>query len=375
MTPSKLPETQTTPSIHAATRSAIRQTLARWYGKNRRDLPWRNTDDPYAIWVSEVMLQQTQVKTVIPYFQRFMEHFPDVHQLARADEQAVLKMWEGLGYYSRARNLQRAARMVAGTMGGRVPSDWPAIRQLPGVGDYIAAAVLSIAFSKPHAVVDGNVKRVLARLFLIETPVNATGGHSVFQQHADALLDRSHPGQHNQAVMELGALVCTPKQPLCDGCPAGRFCKALGTGGIDQFPRRLARKKVGRQLWVAGVVVKSGHVLMTQRPGTGLLAGLWEFPGGVVDNDGDPLEICTQKVKAHVGLEAPAQSHITTVRHAYTHFKLQLEIYLCPYRKGRIRLSGPASFKWIRFDRLSQLPLHQAIHKALPAIGQALSLR
>ncbi|MFZ1983631.1 MAG: A/G-specific adenine glycosylase [Desulfatitalea sp.] len=209
----------TPPAIPPGTRAAIRRTLGAWYDTHRRDLPWRYTRDPYAIWVSEVMLQQTQVKTVTPYFQRFMQRFPDVGRLAQADEQSVLKSWEGLGYYSRARHLHQAAQRVVHEWDGRLPSTWPEIRQLPGIGDYIAAAVLSIAFAQPHAVVDGNVKRVLARLLRMATPINAAAGHQLFQAAADRLLDVQDPGRHNQAMMELGALVCTPQTPLCAQCP------------------------------------------------------------------------------------------------------------------------------------------------------------
>lgn len=360
-------------TIHPSTRNAVQHTIARWYQKRRRDLPWRQTLDPYAVWVSEVMLQQTQVKTVVPYFQRFMEAFADVKQLAHADEQRVLKLWEGLGYYSRARNLHRAARLVVERFNAQVPDDWHTFRQLPGVGDYIGAAVLSIAFSKPYAVVDGNVKRVLARLFMLETEVNVAKGHAVFQPVADQLLERSHPGRHNQAVMELGAMVCTPRQPLCAQCPLQRHCKALKAGQVHNYPRRTARKAVGRQRWAAAVVFKNGRLLLTQRPGAGLLAGMWEFPGGQVQEGQDPAQACSDAIKASVGLKAPVKAHIVTVNHTYTHFKLQLDLYLCPYQSGRVRLNGPAAFKWIAFEKLSRLPLHRAVHKALPAVEQVLA--
>lgn len=359
-------------TIHAGTRNAMQYALAGWYQENRRDLPWRRTHDPYAVWVSEVMLQQTQVKTVVPYYQRFMAEFPDVRRLARAGEQRVLKLWEGLGYYSRARNLQRAARLVVERFNAQVPDEWHSFRQLPGVGDYIGAAVLSIAFSKSHAVVDGNVKRVLARLFMMDTAVNVARSHTVFQQVADQLLDRSHPGRHNQAVMELGAVVCTPKQPLCLQCPLQQHCKALKARAVHKYPHRTARRTVGHQRWVAGVVVKNGRLLLTQRPGKGLLAGLWEFPGGQVAEGQDPMHVCFDTIKASVGLRAPVKAHIVTVQHTYTHFKLRLDLYLCPYQSGRVRLDGPAAFKWIAFEKLSQLPLHRAVHKALTAVEQML---
>ncbi|MDA8139160.1 MAG: A/G-specific adenine glycosylase [Desulfobacteraceae bacterium] len=363
------------PIIVPATRAALRRALAAWYEQVRRDLPWRRTQDPYAIWVSEVMLQQTQVKTVVPYYQRFLECFPTIGHLARVDLQAVLKLWEGLGYYSRARNLHRAARMVVETMGGRVPDQWPAFRSLPGVGDYIAAAVLSIAFGRPYGVVDGNVKRVLARLFTMEIPVNGAGSHKPFQAVADQLLDVESPGQHNQAVMELGAAVCAPRNPLCEGCPLSRFCQAFKAHTVVQYPRRSVRRAVGRQQWAAGVVIRNGRLLLTQRPAAGLLAGLWEFPGGPVQTGAAPDLACNRAIRDMVGLEVHVEGHLVSVRHAYTHFKLQLEIFLCSAPQGRVRLHGPAAFRWVTLAQLDQLPLHKAVHKALAAEGVSETLR
>ena len=199
--------------------AAVRRALGAWYRKNQRRLPWRATQDPYRVWVSEVMLQQTQVKTVIPYWERFLEAFPDVESLAAAETQAVLKHWEGLGYYRRAHHLMAAARAIVEEHDGRLPTEREAFRRLPGVGDYIANAVLSIAFGQPWAVVDGNVKRVLARLFRLEEPVKRPAAHALYQALADRLLDTTDPSGHNQGLMELGALVCTPRNPSCRACP------------------------------------------------------------------------------------------------------------------------------------------------------------
>ncbi len=348
--------------------TAIRRALGAWYDTHQRDLPWRRTADPYAIWVSEVMLQQTQVKTAEPYFHRFMRRFPDVGTLARADEQSVLKLWEGLGYYSRARHLHRAARTVAADWGGLLPSDWEPIRQLPGVGDYIAAAVLSIAFGRPFAVVDGNVKRVLARLLCLDTPVNAAAGHQIYQTEADALLDARNPGRHNQAMMELGALICTPKAPRCDQCPLARYCICFKNRLTDRYPRRAERRSVKTQHWVAGAVVKEGRLLLTRRPDNGLLGGLWEFPCGPVGDTADMATACMEKIRQTVGLTVATPIQIVTVRHAYTHFKLRLTLCLCHYAGGRIRRNGPAACSWVRPRELSRFALHKAVHKALPAL-------
>lgn len=353
----------------AADRNAIRKKLGAWYDTRRRDLPWRRTSDPYAIWVSEVMLQQTQVKTVEPYFHRFMQRFPDVTALARADAQAVLKLWEGLGYYSRARHLRQAAQKVVAEMGGRLPSDWERMRQLPGVGDYIAAAVLSIAFGQPYAVVDGNVKRVLSRLLCLETPVDTPAGHKAYQTEADALLESSDPGRHNQAMMELGALICVPQKPLCERCPLVRHCRGFKRGVVQHYPRRAGRRTVETQYWVAGAVLKEGRLLLTRRADQGLLAGLWEFPGGPVGDPQDDLPAaCMEKMRQLVGLAVAPPMEVVTVQHAYTHFKLHLTLFLCRYQGGRIRRAGPSACVWVRPHELARFPLHKAVHKALPAL-------
>ncbi|MDY0311539.1 MAG: A/G-specific adenine glycosylase, partial [Desulfobacterales bacterium] len=256
----------------------IRGALGRWYDTHRRDLPWRRTTDPYAIWVSEVMLQQTQVATVGSYYARWLERFPTVAHLAAADLQNVLKCWEGLGYYARARNFHRAAQILVRQLGGRVPDDPVAFRALPGVGDYIAAAVLSIAFGRPLAVVDGNVKRVLARFLKIDAPANAPTAHKMFAPVAAQWLDSRDPGRFNQAVMELGALICTPRQPRCEVCPIADGCRSLAEGCQADYPRRLPRRAVPEHRLLAAVVEKGGRLLIVQRPMDGLLGGLWEFP-------------------------------------------------------------------------------------------------
>jgi A/G-specific adenine glycosylase len=358
---------ESAPSVPSGEQSRIRRALAVWYESNRRDLPWRRTRDPYAIWISEVMLQQTQVKTVIPYFQRFMDLFPNPASLACAEEDAVLKAWEGLGYYSRARNLRRAAQAMQAA-GGCVPCDWASLRKLPGIGDYIASAVLSIAFEKPYAVVDGNVKRVLARLLCIDAPVNHAGGHALFQAAADGLLARRQPGRHNQAVMELGALVCTPRRPLCARCPLRLHCRALRSGAVDHYPRRAQSPTAGEQQWSAGVIVKNGHMLLVRRPSGGLLGGMWEFPSVRPPAGEDPAQACLAYIRSALGLTVRLHRRIACVRHAYTHFKLRLEVFLFDWQSGNVRLDGPAAFQWVQPGRIPQPALHRAAHKVLHAV-------
>ena len=351
---------------HPNTARAIRRSLHTWYRKHHRRLPWRETQDPYRIWISEVMLQQTQVKTVIPYYHRFLAAFPDINSLANADSQAVLKLWEGLGYYRRAHHLMDAARKIVHEWDGRLPDQREAFRTLPGVGDYIANAVMSIAFNQPWAVVDGNVKRVLARLFRMDDPVNRAAAHPRFQALADHLLDRKNASIHNQALMELGALICTPRNPDCDRCPLASKCRANREGVVDRYPVREQKARVPEHTMVAGMVLKRGKMLLVRRPDEGFLGGLWEFPGDRCQTQETAAEACRRTVLERAGLQVTVGEPIAVMKHAYTHFKITLEVFTCCWESGRIRLDGPAAFRWVRRQDLQAFPLPGAMKKVLP---------
>lgn len=346
----------------------FQKRLRAWFDAHQRRLPWRETRDPYAIWVSEVMLQQTQVNTVIPYYHRFLERFPDLYGLAQADLQTVLKVWEGLGYYARARNLHKAAGVVASENGGRIPSDWHGFCRLPGVGEYIAAAVLSIAFDRPLAVVDGNVKRVLARLLRIGLPVNRTDAYPTFKTAAEELLNRKRPGQHNQALMELGALICRPVRPDCALCPVAAFCQACLNAVVADFPKRLASPRVSERRSVVGVVWKNERLLIVQRPPQGLLGGLWELPGGEGESGARPADKLAAEIQKQVNLTVRIESRLGRIRHVYTHFRLWMDVYACHYVSGRVDLRGPTDFRWVKPLEMERFPLHKAVHKVLPLI-------
>ena len=350
----------------------VRRKLLAWYAGHQRKLPWRETSDPYAIWVSEVMLQQTRVETVIDYYLRFIKRFPTVTHLARADVQEVLKLWEGLGYYSRARNLHRAAGIVVERFNGRVPDDPAAFQSLPGVGDYIAAAVLSIAFGKVLPVVDGNVKRVLARLLEIDTPVNRSGSHKIFREPVQAWICPHQPAIFNQAVMELGALVCRPKNPRCDQCPVSTLCRAFQHDRTHQYPKRDPSRKIPHRHAVIGVIVKKENLLVMQRPMEGFLGGLWEFPTLPADDGAMARAEVAQRLQDETGLTVAVDRRLTRVDHAYTHFKLSADVYLCRYVGGRVRRKNARSHRWLRFRQLADLPLHKANHKFLDALENAL---
>lgn len=342
--------------------------LMDWYHANHRKLPWRRTGDPYRIWVSEVMLQQTQVNTVIPYYNAFLDLFPDVKALAEADLQDVLKAWEGLGYYSRARNLKRAAESVMEKHDGFVPGAWNVFRELPGVGDYISSAVLSIAFGLPFAAVDGNVKRVLSRFHGLDSPVNENGSHPVFYRAANEMLDRKNPGLHNQAMMELGAMICKPKTPGCSNCPFAPRCAAKRMGTVEFYPKRTPRKKPPEYRAVSGIIRKNGRILVVRRPEDGLLGGLWDFPGDTIQPDSPPGEALIRIAEKNLGIQIRIIEESGTVKHAYTHFRINVTVFRCVHAGGRVRRSGPAAHKWIVPGKIKELPFSTAGRKMFPLI-------
>ncbi len=346
----------------------IREPLLQWYRVHHRRLPWRETADPYSIWVSEVMLQQTRVNTVLAYYECFLGRFPDIISLAEADSQEVLKVWEGLGYYARARNLHKAAQVVATEYRGKIPDDWNTFKSLPGVGEYIASAVQSIAFAGRHAVVDGNVKRVLARLLALNAPANAAPSYSIFKGLATRLLDPGSPGIFNQAVMELGALICRPVNPGCVGCPLRWECRAFQTGTVNEYPRKIQRKPPPTRKMTAGVICRNGELLITQRPSDGLLGGLWEFPGGEVLPGEEAPAACMRRIRETTGLDVAVDAYLTQVRHAYTHFKVVMEVFYCRYLSGEIRLDGPQEYRWILMNEIEDYPFPRVNHKFIPLI-------
>jgi A/G-specific adenine glycosylase len=346
----------------------IRARLKSWYQKNQRPLPWRKTDNPYLIWVSEVMLQQTQVNTVIPYYQKFIRRFPDVRRLAKAELQDVLKIWEGLGYYARARNLHKAAGVVVEKFGGTVPGSWDEFRSLSGVGDYIASAVLSIAFNTPYPVVDGNVKRVLARVMAMDALVNQSSSDKRFRETAGALLDHDDPGAFNQAVMELGALVCKPFKPECRACPLKSQCLAFKRKQVVSYPKSLERPASPVRHLAIGVICKNGKALIVRRPENGLLGGLWEFPSGRMEPDESSESACVRMIKEQVNLKVSIQSQLISIRHAYTHFKIKADVFVCDCISGRVRLNGPVDYQWVRPGDLKNYPFPKANNKFIPML-------
>jgi A/G-specific adenine glycosylase len=344
---------------------AIRRALLAWYRKNRRDLPWRRTRDPYAIWISETMLQQTRVETVIPYYERFLARFPDVQTLADADADDVLGAWAGLGYYSRARNLQAAARQVAETHGGHVPDAVEDLRALPGIGRYTAGALASIAFDRPEPIVDGNVARVLSRLLGIREDVKQPAVVRRLWEEAAELARGRSPGDLNQALMELGALVCTPGEPRCPVCPLRSRCDAHAEGDAASLPVQSKKPAARRMEAAAAWLPRRGKVLAVRRPPKGLLGGLWELPGGELARREDPAAGLARNLRERVGLAVGRTDYVGHVEHVFTHRRLRLHLFRCDTPVGRTRLSGFDAHRWLAPRALAELPHAATMRKAL----------
>jgi A/G-specific adenine glycosylase len=332
--------------------------LLAWYAQHARDLPWRGQNDPYAVWVSEIMLQQTRVETVIPYFTRWMERFPTLHALAHSTEQEVLKLWEGLGYYSRARNLHRAARLMVEQYGGEFPRDLKELRRLPGIGRYTAGAIASIAFGVDAPALDGNIRRVLARLFNVAEPIRSSQGERRLWELAAMHLPPGRAAAYNQALMDLGATICTPQKPACDRCPIRQFCQAWQLGVQDERPVRLQNPATPHHVVTAAVIRKGEQVLLAQRPKSGLLGGLWEFPGGKLQA-GESLTECLQReIREELGAEICVQQEIGVYRHAYTHFRVTLHAYHCSLKDGaHPRPLQVEDIRWATLTSLNDYPM------------------
>lgn len=346
----------------------IRARLLTWYHHHRRDLPWRDETSPYRIWISEVMLQQTQVATVIPYYHRFLQRFPTLADLAAAPLDDVLKAWEGLGYYARARNLHRAALEIVEKHGGRFPATYAALRALPGFGEYTAGAVASIAFGEPVPAIDGNVKRVLARLFALREDVNRGQTGRQLREIAATLVDLTAPGDWTQALMELGATVCLPQTPKCLLCPLNDLCQARLLGLERELPVKPAKKVRPHFDVTAAVVRENGRVLIAQRPPEGLLGGLWEFPGGKVEA-GETLAAALQReMREELGLEIAVDEPIVMVKHGYTHFKITLHAFACRLITGQPQALGVADWRWVTLDELDAFPFPRTDQKIIAAL-------
>ncbi len=347
--------------------------LLTWYAHNKRSMPWRSdSPDPYRVWISEIMLQQTQVAAVIPYFERWMQAFPHIGALAEADQEEVLKLWEGLGYYSRARNLHKAAIMVMSEFDGVMPNTVDDLRKLPGIGAYTAGAIGSIAYGLDVPLVDGNVKRVFARVFEIDTPINTPAGEKEMWAKAETLVPAGQAGDYNQALMDLGATICRPKNPLCLLCPVQQQCAAQAQGLQGELPVKKKKKPVPHYDVAAAVIQHDGKLLIAQRPQDKLLGGMWEFPGGKQEAGETLPETLVREIQEELAMTIRVGDHITQVTHAYTHFKITLDAFFCEWVSGEPQAIECADWKWVTVDQLTDYPMGK-VDRTIAAVLQSAS--
>jgi A/G-specific adenine glycosylase len=345
---------------------SIQRQLIDWYGKNHRKLPWRDTRDPYYIWVSEVMLQQTRVDTVIPYFLNFIEKFPTIEALAQAHEEAVLKAWEGLGYYSRVRNLQRGARVVMAQYDGLVPNNLHEIRKIPGIGPYTAGAILSIAYDKPVPAVDGNVMRVFSRLFCIENDIADGKTKNEMEKIGNVVVPEDNPSFFNQGLMELGALICTPLSPKCVACPIYGKCCAAEKGIQNELPIKKKKQAAKDVALEVALVWKKDKLLLMKRPTDGLLASLWAFPAVEKEGSWEPGTSIMQELKEHYGVTVGKIAYAFDAHHVFTHLKWNMKVYDCEL-SAEEKIEYP-QIQWVTLEETKNYAIPTAFMKVLKKI-------
>jgi len=345
----------------------LRSNLLTWYAQAGRQLPWRNIENPYAIWVSEMMLQQTQVKTVLPYYERWLAQFPTVEALAAADLQTVLKAWEGLGYYARARNLYRAAQRIVSEHNGQIPQDFDAITDLPGIGRTTAGGILSSAYNLPYALLDGNVKRVLARL--VALPVPPAKAMNTLWDVSEHVLDPENPRDFNQAIMDLGATLCTRRQPDCPRCPWQKHCRAYNLNVQTEIPMTESKAPIPhKHIGVAVIWNDQGQVLIDRRKQEGLLGGLWEFPGGKIEV-GETVEACIRReIQEELGIDIAVGELLCTVTHTYSHFKVTLNVHHCTHLSGDPQPIECDEVRWVNLDQIEEYPFPKANIQIIDAL-------
>lgn len=345
------------PSLSSRWKQQFRRWLLSWFAKNKRDLPWRHSPNAYRIWVSEVMLQQTTVKMATPHFERFLTAFPTVEALAAADETQVLRQWEGLGYYRRARGMHAAAKQIVTQHSGEFPRDLIALQKLPGIGRYTAGAIRSMAYNLPAPILETNTMRLFARLVGYRGDPTKSAGQKILWSVAEDILPRLQVSLFNQALMELGSLICTPSDPKCENCPVASLCEARAAGLQDVIPPPAVKQKFTSVREAAVIIRKNGHILVRQCGEKERWAGLWDFPRFEITGEG-PLFVSKEiqtKVRDLTGITAEPGGLLTTIKHGVTRYRITLDCYAAQYRSGRV--SAHKNVRWIRVKELSNLPL------------------
>ncbi|MBC8323502.1 MAG: A/G-specific adenine glycosylase [Candidatus Marinimicrobia bacterium] len=333
----------------------------------QRDLPWRNTQDPYKIWLSEIMLQQTQVDTVIPYYSKWLKKYPCLTDVAKANEEDLLKMWEGLGYYNRCRNFKKAGEIVLTDYAGEIPTDYDGFIQIPGVGEYIASAVLSMSHDKPHPALDGNIMRVMSR-FLKKKTVSRYN-KKVIHNHIFNWMEFGSPGDINQALMDIGSQICKPNQAHCYKCPLEKSCLAAQTKSPESYPATKFHKPIPNYDVVTGVIWEHDKFLILKRDEKNHLGGLWEFPGGKIQNGENHRKALAREIKEECGIDVNVQSKIGSIKHVYSHFSIHMTSFHCVFKKNTI-LKTTQPNRWIKPDQIKDLPFPKANHKLFAILNK-----
>jgi len=330
--------------------------LLNWFQVNQRDLPWRRTYDPYQVWISEVMLQQTQMDRAVEFFQRWMRRFPDLHHLCAASEQEVLKCWEGLGYYSRAKNIRKCADILVKYHNGQLPKSCEELKKLPGIGPYTAGAISSIGYNKNAVVVDGNIGRLFARIFNIDRQLGSSAVTRLLWQKADEILPHGRARDFNQALMEIGALVCTPKKPACSTCPVQKACFAYRYDVVHARPVKGKTSQIIPIFMATGVLVDRGRIFIQQRMDKDIWGGLWEFPGGSIERGETPQEAVVREFREETGYSVNLEDKITTTLHHYTRYKVTLHGFFCSLEVEPVLpiLTSAQNFRWAAPHELDQ---------------------
>jgi A/G-specific adenine glycosylase len=349
------------------TASKIPKLLLKWYKKEGRVLPWRTTFAPYPVWVSEIMLQQTQVDTVIPYYHRFLEMFPTIHSLAKASSDQVLKQWEGLGYYSRARNLHRSAQVVVERFNGILPDQFEELMMLPGIGRSTAGAILSLAYNLPFPILDGNVRRVLSRLFAIQIEQGKELDRTLWTR-SESLVPEKEARSFNSAFMDLGATLCKPQEPLCKICPLKNSCIGFEKNLQKILPLKKKRAKIQVRFNAALVIWKNNQVFIRKRDEKGLLGGLWEFPGEWINESPLQNQESPPDWNLKLGLKWTAEEFFLRLNHTFTHFKMELYAYQAEYRSGKGGLAE--THRWVTLEEIEELPFSATDKKIIRALRQ-----
>jgi len=336
------------------TREILRARLLHWFAEHGRDLPWRRTYSPYHIWISEIMLQQTQMDRAVSYFERWMKHLPHIAAVADAPEEKILKLWEGLGYYNRARNIHRSALLLLQNHMGKLPEDYDELLRLPGIGKYTAGAIMSLAFNRDYPVVDANVERIFSRLFNISTPIKSIENRNFLWETAQDLLPAGKARSFNQALMELGGLICLPEKPQCRTCPFTDICEAFRHDLIAERPVKPGKKRTVYIEMATGILVHRNRIFIQKRPSEGVWANLWEFPGGQLEKNESPEEALVREFAEETELAVGRLVKIGVVKHSYTFYRVTLHCYFCRLTDGGTTpvLHAAQQYRWISRQEL-----------------------